>query len=308
MFVWNIDPDFFHLPAFLGGRGIRYYGVLYAFALMGGFYWWQWQIVRSGRTKELAERFLTVGVIAVIVGARLGHCLFYEPERYLADPISILKFWEGGLASHGTTVALLIVLVWFARKYAMTIREVLDRIALSVAWAATLVRVGNFMNSEIVGRATDVSWAVKFPRHDRRLLTECPGECGRVAKSLCGTINERCYGFAEIPWRHPSQLYEALMGVAIFVLLWAVDRKYGERRPLGLIGSLFLLLYFSGRFTVEFVKEFQTLEAEQSALTMGQYLSIPFIVIGAFGVFKSLKDKTPTVDYTPAGAAAKVSE
>lgn len=291
MFTWNIDPDFFHLPDFIGGRGIRYYGVLYAIALMGAFYIWQWQMLRGGKTREVAERFLTAGVLAVIVGARLGHCLFYEPERYLSDPITILYFWQGGLASHGSTIALLLVMFWFARREKMPFMEVVDRLSISVAWGATLVRIGNFMNSEIVGRVTDGPFKVKFPRHDRSLLTECPGECGRVARDLCGVINDRCYGFAQVPWRHPSQIYEAMMGLGILIILWLVDRKYGESRPLGLMGSLFLLIYFSGRFSVEFVKEFQTLD---QGLTMGQYLSLPFMIMGAIGVIKALKaPKTP---------------
>jgi prolipoprotein diacylglyceryl transferase len=291
VFTWNIDPDFFHLPDFIGGRGIRYYGVLYAIALMGAFYIWQWQMLRGGKTREVAERFLTAGVLAVIVGARLGHCLFYEPERYLSDPITILYFWQGGLASHGSTIALLLVMFWFARREKMPFMEVVDRLSISVAWGATLVRIGNFMNSEIVGRVTDGPFKVKFPRHDRSLLTECPGECGRVARDLCGVINDRCYGFAQVPWRHPSQIYEAMMGLGILIILWLVDRKYGESRPLGLMGSLFLLIYFSGRFSVEFVKEFQTLD---QGLTMGQYLSLPFMIMGAIGVIKALKaPKTP---------------
>lgn len=291
MFVWNIDPDLFHLPDFLGGRGIRYYGVLYAMALMGGFYIWQWQMLRGGRTREAAERFLTVGVIAVIVGARLGHCFFYDWDKYKHNPIEILYFWQGGLASHGTTIALLLVMLWFARREKMPFREVIDRLSMSVAWGAALIRIGNFMNSEIVGRVTDGPFKVKFPRHDRNMLAECPGECGRVAADLCGVISEKCVSFANVPWRHPSQLYEAAMGFAILALLWVVDRKYGEKRPLGLLGSLFLLVYFTGRFTVEYVKEFQTL---QEGLTMGQYLSLPFMALGAFGVFKALTAPTPT--------------
>ncbi len=296
MFVWNVDPNLFHLPDWLlGGRGIRYYGVLYALALMGGYYFWQWQMLRGGRKREVAEQFLTVGVIAVIAGARLGHCLFYEPERYLKNPIDILKFWEGGLASHGTTIALIGTLIWFARKHTMPVREILDRISISIAWGATLIRLGNFMNSEIVGRVTDGPLKVKFPRHDRGELVPCDS-CGQVAKDVCDYVStaqgDVCYSFANVPWRHPSQLYEAALGVFIFVLLWAIDRKYGEDRPMGILGFAFLLLYFTGRFSVEYVKEFQT---RQTGLTMGQILSLPFMVVGAVGLYYSLKkgEKTP---------------
>lgn len=294
MFVWNVDPVLFHLPEFLGGRGIRYYGVLYALTLMGGFYVWQWQMLRGGHTRKQAERFLTMGVIAVIAGARLGHCLFYEPERYLKDPIRILYFWEGGLASHGSTVALIAVLIYFARTEKMSIREVLDRFSMSAAVGATLIRVGNFMNSEIVGRITDGPFGVKFPRHDRTALAPCPGECGQVASDVCGVIGDQCLSFAQVPWRHPSQLYEVALGTGVFLLLFLVDRYFGEKRPLGLLGFLFIGVYFTGRFLVEFVKEYQSLEAQESLLTMGQYLSIPFIIVGALGVAKALRDRETT--------------
>ncbi|MEZ4473007.1 MAG: prolipoprotein diacylglyceryl transferase [bacterium] len=293
MFVWTIDPVMFHLPDFIGGRGIRYYGLLYAIALMGGYYFWQWQMLRGGREKKQAERFLTIGVIAVIAGARLGHCLFYEPERYLKNPIEILKFWEGGLSSHGTTIALLFTFWYFARKEKMAFREVFDRISFSIAWGATLIRLGNFMNSEIVGRVTDSSLGVKFPRHDHGLLAECAQKCGEVAADICTMVADRCVDVTRVPWRHPSQLYEAAMGFAILVLLLLVDRHYGEkRRPLGLFGSIFLVVYFSGRFTVEFVKEYQTLESG-SGLTMGQYLSIPFVILGIYGIWHARRHGRP---------------
>ena len=169
MFVWSIDPNLFHLPDFLpgiGGRGIRYYGVIYALVFLGGFHLLQWQFVRSGRSREVAERFLTMGVIAVIAGARLGHCLFYEPEKYLSNPIRILYFWEGGLASHGTTIALILTLIYFAKKEGFSIGEMFDRISLSIGLGATLIRLGNFMNSEIVGRIASPDVGVKFPRYE----------------------------------------------------------------------------------------------------------------------------------------------
>lgn len=292
MFTWNIDPNFFHIPdlvPLLGGRGIRYYGVLFALGLMVGFSMWQWQMIRSGRTKEQAERLLTVGVIGVIAGARLGHCLFYEPGRYLKNPISVFYFWEGGLASHGATIGLILALLYFARAEKIPLAEVMDRFAMPTAWAAALVRVGNFMNSEIVGRRTDLPWKVKFPRHDRRLLEVC-NQCGEKANELCDYVGERCFSLASVPWRHPSQVYEALMGFTILGILFWIDRKYGERRPLGVLGALFFALYFSGRFTVEFFKEYQTLH---SGLTMGQYLSLPFMLGGFFWLYRIYQSPQP---------------
>lgn len=293
--IWNIDPVFFSLPDFIGGRQIRYYGVLYAVALMGAFLFWQWQIMRSGRTREQAERFLTIAVAAVLVGARVGHCLFYNPSYYLAHPLEIIKFWEGGLASHGATITLILTLIYYARTENMTIRETFDRFAIGVSWAASIIRLGNLMNSEIVGRKTDSIFAFKFPLYERALWNSCKGCTSGTVESCVETVRG-CVDLNLVPYRHPSQVYEFVMGMLIFFTLIIVDRVMGqEKRPLGLLGGLFLTLYFTGRFIVEYFKEYQALTADASAFTMGQYLSIPFIMIGLFMVISALK-KRETLD------------
>ncbi len=250
-FVWDLDPILLDL----GPLQLRYYGIIFASMLYIGFLLWRWQMLRGGHKEALANKFLLWGVIAVMAGARLGHCFFYEPARYLADPVSILYFWKGGLSSHGATAGLAVALVWFARRYRLSVLEVMDRFAMSAAVGAAAVRLGNFFNSEVVGRATDAAWAVCFPVYDCHALKMCP---------------------AAVP-RHPSQLYEFTMGLAVLGALWLSDRLAGrERRPPGLLAGLFLALYFSGRFMVEFVKEYQAahLSTADSALTMGQYLSL----------------------------------
>lgn len=286
--IWNVDPVFFSLPDLIGGRQIRYYGVLYAVALMGAYLLWQWQIMRSGRTREQAERFLTIAVGAVLVGARIGHCLFYNPSYYLAHPVEIIKFWEGGLASHGATITLILTLIYYARTESMTIRETFDRFAIGVAWAASIIRLGNLMNSEIVGRKTDSIFGFKFPLYERSLWKSC-SDCTSGAVESCVSTIRGCVDLTQVPFRHPSQLYEFIMGMVIFFTLIIVDRVMGkENRPLGLMGGLFLTLYFSGRFTVEYFKEYQALTADQSSFTMGQYLSIPFVIIGLSMVIPAL--------------------
>jgi prolipoprotein diacylglyceryl transferase len=154
---------------------------------------------------------------------------------------------------------------------------------MSAALGALMVRIGNFMNSEIVGRVTDVPWAVKFPRcvYDSHLPLD------------------------RVPGRHPSQLYEVFLGFFVILSLYLCDRKLKEERPLGLLASLFFLLYFSGRFIVEFFKEYQTLSADRSPLTMGQYLSIPFILIGIYGVYYTYRNPTPTSSLRPAPASVE---
>jgi len=247
-FVFDLDPVLLALGPFQ----IRYYGVIFATMLYLGFLMWRQQMLRGGHSEDVANQFFIWGVLAVLIGSRLGHCFFYEPARYLRHPLEIIKFWKGGLSSHGATIAVVITLIWFARKHRLHPLEVLDRFAMSAAIGAAAVRLGNFFNSEIVGRETTVAWAVRFMRFDD----------GKVA-------------------RHPSQLYEFAMGLLILLILYLVDRWAGkERRPLGLLVSLFFLLYFSGRFFVEFFKEYQGLDPARSPLTEGQYLSILPILIG----------------------------
>jgi prolipoprotein diacylglyceryl transferase len=280
MLVWNFDPQ---IVSFLP---IRWYGVLFASMLMVGFQLWRWQVLRAGRKEPEAEAFLMAAVIAVIGGARLGHCLFYEPEKYLRHPIEILKVWEGGLASHGATIGLLIAMFWWGRKYAMNFIEVLDRFSFAACAGVIFVRIANFTNSEIVGRITDpegAPFAVKFVRsvEDRALAHLASGD------------------FSQVPWRHPAQLYEAALGLFVVAVLYLVDRRLGENRPRGLLGFLFLTLYFGGRCVTEFYKEFQTLTPDQSPFTMGQYLSAPFALAGLIGLVMVLRGRRTASGGTP---------
>jgi prolipoprotein diacylglyceryl transferase len=263
--VFDLDPTIFRFGPFQ----LRYYGIIFVVMLYLGYFAWRSQILRGGYREEIAQNFLLWGVLGVVIGARLGHVLFYDPGYYLSNPLQILVLWRGGLASHGAAVALIAVLALYARHYRASILDIFDRFAFSAAIGAAMVRLGNFFNSEVVGRPTDLPWGVRFMRYDG----------GAVA-------------------RHPSQLYEFLMGVAILVILVIVDRKSGrEQRPVGLLSGAFLALYFLARFLVEFVKEFQALS--DSALTMGQYLSIVPFLIGMGLVGHALKQGMPANNVTP---------
>ncbi|RMF13285.1 MAG: prolipoprotein diacylglyceryl transferase [Candidatus Dadabacteria bacterium] len=273
MFTWDVSPILIQL----GPVTIRYYGLLFVFTILGGFHLWRWQMLRGGYDEELAERFFWWGVIAVLVGARVGHVWFYEWDRFVRDPIYIIYIWRGGLASHGATIGLIIALVGFAKKYKIHVLEVFDRFSFSAAWGSFMVRIGNFFNSEIVGRETDVPWCVYFPR----------------------SVYDRSLPLDKVPCRHPSQLYETAMGILVLLTLVAIDRKLKEDRPRGLLAAVFLVMYFTFRFFVEFVKAYQTLDPNRSPLTMGQYLSIPFILGGIGLLIWTLKNRPPTV-----GAAA----
>ncbi|MFP4105992.1 MAG: prolipoprotein diacylglyceryl transferase [Phycisphaerae bacterium] len=263
---FNLDPVLFEL----GFLELRYYGLIFAITLLLAFLLWRWQMRRGNYPRVLAENFLIYGVLATIVGARLGHVIFYEPGKYFSDPVQILYFWEGGLASHGATIGLVIALLLYCRRWKLPILETCDRFAFSAAIGSAGIRLGNFLNSEIVGRAWDGPWAVIFVRHDR--LTGEP-----------------------LTPRHPSQLYEFAMGLMVLGILVLIDRMTGkEKRPLAMLTGAFLTLYFGGRFVVEFFKAYQTLTP--GGLTMGQVLSIIPVFIGAGLLIWSLRTRKPTAE------------
>jgi phosphatidylglycerol:prolipoprotein diacylglycerol transferase len=293
--IFNLDPVLLHL----GPIQLRYYGIIFASMLYIGFLLWRWQMLRGGHKPEIADRYLIWGVIAVLLGSRLGHCLFYEPKTYLADPIRILKFWEGGLSSHGCTVGLVVAMWLFSYKYKLRFLEVLDMFAMSATRGAAAVRLGNFLNSEIVGRVTDVPWALRFPRHDCSRLGLCDEvfHNPELARPQDSPLWDRL--IAETPARHPSQLYEFALGIFVLVALYLADRWAGrEKRPIGLLAALFLVLYFAGRFCVEFVKEYQdgALEKSGQGLTEGQILSIVPFAVGLALLGWVIAKRRPTHD------------
>jgi phosphatidylglycerol:prolipoprotein diacylglycerol transferase len=267
--TWDIDPILLHFPAWLAWlpvEGIRYYSLLYVGVFLGGYQLLDWQLRRAGGEPEDASDFVLYGVVAVLGGARMGHVFFYEWDRFAEDPMWLFKIHEGGLASHGGAIGLLVALFIFTRVRRQSFIEGCDRFAFSAALGSILVRIGNFFNSEIVGRVTNSTWGVRFPRYDR---------------------------VPDPPLRHPSQLYEVLLGLVVMAALLVVDRALGkEKRPRGVLFSLFMALYFSGRFLVEYYKEYQPGEAAVG-LTTGQWLSLIPAIAGAVGLLFSLKRRVP---------------
>jgi len=240
-FTWNIDPVLLRL----GPLQLRYYGICFALTIICGYLLLERYLVRRGHSRDLSARFLLYAVVGLTVGARLMHCFAYQSGHYLRNPLEIVQVWHGGLASHGGAIGLVAAGIIFARVSGIPFLDLADAGVFAGAAGAALVRIGNFFNSEIVGRVTTVPWAVRFARRDLEL-------------------------------RHPAQLYEAagaLVILAAMLLLARRDRPY----PRGFFFGLFFTSYFVFRFFVEFVKEYHTL---QSGLTMGQYLSMPFIVLG----------------------------
>jgi prolipoprotein diacylglyceryl transferase len=219
----------------------------------------------------LADRLTVYMVIATVVGARLGHYVFYErPSEYLRHPLEILQIWKGGLASHGAAIAIAIALGIFNYRYKSQSRQLtwlhlLDFVSIPTALAGAFIRVGNFFNQEILGVATDVPWAVVFGHPADHSLP--------------------------VP-RHPVQLYEALVYGVIFVCLWRLSFRAKYLMTQGKLLGIFLILVFGFRFIVESWKEEQS-HLLSSALTMGQILSIPAILIGILLFFRRARFRQP---------------
>ena len=261
--VWNIDPIFFTIPGV--DAPVRYYGLAFGLVLIGGYLLFQWQIRRSGGTEDEAFGFILPGVLGVVLGARLGHVLFYNFDKFLRDPAWVFRVWEGGLASHGATLGLILALWYHSRHWKRPFWDTCDRFTFSAALGATLVRVGNFFNSEIVGRITDGPFGIRFPQFDG-----LPPEL--------------------TPARFPSQLAEAGLGLLVLGTLFWLDARLGrEKRPRGALSAAFLIVYFTGRFLVEFIKERHG-EVDSFLLSRGQLLSLPGLALGlwlAWSIYKS---------------------
>ncbi|MDR1394809.1 MAG: prolipoprotein diacylglyceryl transferase [Deltaproteobacteria bacterium] len=252
--VWDIDPILFRIP-FLN-LAVRYYGVIFALNFILGLLLFRWQIKRSGAPAEEALDMVWPGFLGLLIGARLGHVFFYNFNLFLKDPLWLFKVWEGGLTSHGAAIGLLAAVFWYARRHRRPFWDVCDRLCFSGALGAALIRLGNFFNSEIVGRVTDAAWAVKFPRYDFPLPADLA------------------------PFRYPSQLVEFGAGMLILGILLLTDRLAGgEKRPRGLISSAFFTLYFLARFLIEFIKERQGPQ-DDLLLSRGQILSVPPLILG----------------------------
>lgn len=281
MFIHNIDPVLFEL----GPISIRYYGALYAIGIMSGFFICQYFMRRRGYSDDIFNKLIIYLVVGLILGAHFGHLFFYEPESLIKNPIRIIQLGKG-LASHGGFAGAIIALFLFRRRMkkmadlpaaakkgwkparlnfdygqasAISYLEYTDVITIGGALLVPFIRLGNFFNSEIIGRivSKDFPLAIAFRR----------------------TMENRGRSEADLIWRHPSQLYEMAAGILIFLLLFFLYKKLQRRIQDGTIFFSFVFLYFLSRFLIEFVKEYQALPSS-FPLTMGQILSLPLIIFG----------------------------
>lgn len=266
---WNIDPEIFNL---FGIISIRYYGILFVSGLIIGYLIVKQIFKKENESIESLDKITLYIFIGTILGARLGHCIFYEPEYYLSNPLEIfLPIRKGinggfeftgfqGLASHGGAIGVLIAIILGCKKINLNLLWFLDRVAIAVPITGAFIRFGNFMNSEIIGKPTNSNYGIVFERVD--LLP-----------------------------RHPTQLYEAFSYILIFGLLYLLYRKYISRFENGFIFGLFMFLLFTARLVIEFYKINQVEFESGMIINMGQILSIPFIICGMILMIWKLKPR-----------------
>ena len=253
---WDFNPEIFSI----GNHGVRWYGLMIALGLYTGYMIFKRYLRGDKLTPEMVDSLLVYFAIAGIVGARLGHCFFYEPEYFLKNPLEIIKIWKGGLASHGWALGILVALWLYYRKYKISPLWLMDRIVIVVALLAAFIRIGNFFNSEIYGLPTSLPWGVEFVRD-------------RLYDSTTGAL------LPTVP-RHPTQLYEALSYLLIFIVSFVFYRKRNMKIRDGFMFGVFMIALFSARFLIEFVKNDQVAFEAGMSFNMGQLLSLPFIIAG----------------------------
>ena len=266
---WNPNPEIFKIFEF----PVRYYGLFFAMAFLAGFQVMTYIFKKEGRPVEQADQLLLYAMVATVVGARMGHYFFYEFPLLQADPmrffIQMITPPFSGLASHGAAVGLFSAFYLYVKKNpGQSYLYVTDRMVIVVSLAGFFIRMGNLMNSEIIGKPTDLPWGFKFFRDYEFNPMGDP---------------------AMVVARHPSQLYEALSCLVIFALLmWFWSQKKAKTQE-GLMTGLFMVVLFGLRFFYEFLKENQSDFENQMALNMGQILSIPSVIFGLIVLFYSYK-------------------
>lgn len=263
--VWDVSPTIVKIGEF----EIRWYGLLFAMGFLFGF-----QIIArifklENRDEKDLDKLLLTMIVSIVLGARIGHYVFYEGGHFLDNPGAFL--WDmlippySGLASHGAAFGVLIGLIIFKKRNpSYDYLWLTDRMVIVSALGGSFIRFGNFMNSEIVGKATDKPWGVLFKRN---------------------------FEFLQVP-RHPAQLYESISCLVLFVLLFFLYERWKEKTPRGSLTGIFFVWIFGLRFFYEFLKENQEKFEDTMALNMGQILSIPVVLFGLVVFFRAFREKT----------------
>lgn len=270
---WNPSPEIFTIPGI--DWPVRWYGLMWALAFIASHFIMNRIYKAEGRTEKDLDTLTLYIILGTVLGARVGHCLFYGPwfdetlangvviEGYLSHPLNILKVYEGGLASHGGALGIITAMFLYCRKTKESWLWLFDRLVVVVPLAGACIRFGNLINSEIIGKVTDVPWAFIFVKED------------------------------PLP-RHPAQLYEAIYCIFLFILMYWLWKHKREKYGPGFMFGLLCVLLFIERFLDEFLKENQVEFENDNLLNMGQILSIPFVLIGLFMMWRSYKLKENT--------------
>ena len=255
--TWDVSP----VIVDLGFIALRWYGLLFALGFLIGLFIVRKMFQAENAPEEWLDKAFIYVVIGGVVGARLGHVFFYDWDYYSTHLSEIPQVWKGGLASHGGAIGVILALWIYSRRVSKkSILWILDKVVVPTALAGCFIRLGNLMNSEIVGKPSDVSWAFHF-------------------------VNGHS-GVSDVP-RHPVQLYESFSYLAIFIVLYLVYWRTNAKEKPGLLFGLFLLLVWTARFVMEYYKASQGgFEEALGTFSTGQWLSIPFILIGLFFVFR----------------------
>jgi len=253
--VWNADPIIFTI----GEWSVRWYGLLFALGFVAGIYIVTKMFKRENVNPDLVDSLFLFVVIGTVIGARLGHVFFYDWAYYKDHPGEIIKIWHGGLASHGGAIGIIAMLWFWSKKYSKkSILWAMDKVVVPTALAGVFIRTGNLINSEIYGNATSLPWAFTFIREDN------------------------------IPW-HPTQIYEALAYLLVFGFLVYLYLKTDIRFKEGKLFGWFMMLVFGFRFFIEFLKVDQSAFEANMTLNMGQWLSIPLVIVGLYFVLRKPK-------------------
>jgi prolipoprotein diacylglyceryl transferase len=253
---WNVSPEIFNL----GPLSIRWYGLLFASGFLIGYYIGEKMFKSEGVPQKWIDSLFFYIIIATIIGARLGHVFFYGWDYYSQNPGEIIKIWHGGLASHGGAIGIIVAMLLYSKN--VTKRNILwtiDRIVVPTALVAAFIRTGNLMNSEIYGVQTSLPWGFIFERNNET-----------------------------VP-KHPTQIYEALAYLLAFGVLMYLYWKTRSKYKQGLLTGVFFIFIFASRFFIEFIKEDQEAFEAGMALNMGQWLSIPFVLLGIYLIVRALK-------------------
>ncbi len=269
--TWDVDPELFTIL----GREIRWYGLFWVIGLIVAVVIVQKIFEKEKLPEKWFDSLFVYMMLGIIIGARLGHCLFYEPGHYLANPLDILKIWEGGLASHGGVIGIIIAVWLYSKK--VTKKSMIwtfDRVIVPTGFTAAAIRIGNLMNHEIYGDVTSQPWGFRF-------IENIGAWKAGVADPIFSAPS------------HPTQIYEALIYLFVFAITMYLYWRTDAKKKQGLLIGIAMIIIFASRFFIEYIKHVQVdseeIMRQNTGLILGQWLSIPFVIWGVWLVWNAFR-------------------